>query len=87
VISMDRTIKVIQYGPGPIGCQSVRYLMERGYFELVGAIDSDPQKVGVEVGELVELNEPLGLSITADSAMLLKVKDAELLKPVEVLNI
>jgi len=75
---MDRTIKVIQYGLGPIGCQIVRYLMERGHFELVGAIDSDPQKVGVEVGELAELYEPLGLRTSADSAMLLSEVRADI---------
>ncbi len=75
---MDRKIKVIQFGLGPIGCRSVKYLMERGHFSLVGAIDSDPQKVGVDVGELAELKEPLGLAITADSTKLLNEVKADL---------
>jgi 4-hydroxy-tetrahydrodipicolinate reductase len=68
---LDRKIRVIQYGLGPIGCQSVRYLIERAHFDLVGAVDADPQKVGNDVGRLAELPKPLGLSVTDDSAKLL----------------
>ena len=75
---MERKINVIQYGLGPIGCRSVKYLMERGHFDLVGAIDSDPQKVGVDVGQLAELRVPVGLAITADSTKLLNEADADL---------
>ena len=69
---MDNKIRVIQYGLGPIGCQSVRYLTERGHFELVGAIDSDPKKVGFDAGELAKLDAPLGLHIDADSTRILR---------------
>ena len=75
---MDRKIRVIQYGLGPIGCQSVQYLIERGHFNLVGAVDSDPQKVGVDVGELAGLKSPLGLDITADSTKLLSEVKADI---------
>ncbi len=74
---MNKKIRVVQYGLGPIGCRSVQYLTDRSHLELVGAIDSDPQKVGVDVGELAELSEPLGLRITADSASVLREVEAE----------
>jgi len=74
---MNKKIKVVQYGLGPIGCRSVQYLTERGHFDLVGAIDSDERKVGVDVGELAELPTALGLHVTDDSTNLLKEVDAE----------
>ena len=75
---MDRKIRVVQYGLGPIGCQSVQYLIERGHFDLVGAVDSDPQKVGVDVGVLAGLKSPLGLGITADAKKLLSEVKADI---------
>jgi 4-hydroxy-tetrahydrodipicolinate reductase len=74
---MNKKIKVVQYGLGPIGCKSVQYLVERGHFELVGAIDSDQGKVGVDVGELAELPKKLGIHVTDDSENLLRQVDAE----------
>jgi 4-hydroxy-tetrahydrodipicolinate reductase len=74
---MNKKIKVVQYGLGPIGCRSVQYLTERGHFDLVGAIDSDERKVGIDVGELAELPKALGLHVTDDSTNLLKKVDAE----------
>jgi 4-hydroxy-tetrahydrodipicolinate reductase len=74
---MNKKIRVVQYGLGPIGCRSVQYLTDRSHLELVGAIDSDPQKVGVDVGELAELSEPLGLRVTDDSTSVLREVEAE----------
>jgi 4-hydroxy-tetrahydrodipicolinate reductase len=74
---MNKKIRVVQYGLGPIGCRIVQYLTDRSHLELVGAIDSDPQKVGVDVGELAELSEPLGLRVTDDSTSVLREVEAE----------
>lgn len=74
---MSGKMRVVQYGLGPIGCQSVRYLVERGCFELVGAVDTDPQKVGVDVGELAGLPKSLGLQVSDDASSLLHEVDAD----------
>ena len=74
---MNKKIKVVQYGLGPIGCRSVQYLTERGHFDLVGAIDSDRQKLGVDVGDLAELPGQLGLRVTDDATNLLREVEAE----------
>jgi hypothetical protein len=72
---MEKKIRVVQYGLGPIGCKVSQYLHERAHFEIVGAIDSDLKKVGTDLGHLAELKAPLGLHVTADSRDLLeKVK-------------
>lgn len=74
---MEKKIRVVQYGLGPIGCKVVQYLTERAHFDIVGAIDADPQKVGTDVGHLAELNAPLGLNVTANSRDLLEQVNAD----------
>jgi len=74
---MEKKIRVVQYGLGPIGCKVSKYLNERGHFEIVGAIDSDPKKIGTDLGFLAELNAPLGLNVTANSRDLLEQIDAD----------
>ena len=74
---MEKKIRVIQYGLGPIGCQVTRYLTERRHFEIAAAIDSDPEKVGTDLGHLAELNAPLGLNVSANSRDLLEGVDAD----------
>jgi hypothetical protein len=58
---MTETIRVIQYGLGPIGCATARLLEERVNLELVGAVDIDPAKIGKDVGGLINLGRPLGI--------------------------
>lgn len=52
---MTRKIKVIQFGLGQIGINIARTLLNHGErFELVGCIDSAPDKVGKDIGEFLE---------------------------------
>lgn len=74
---MEKKIRVVQYGLGPIGCKVVQYLNERDHFEIVGAIDADPKKVGSDLGNLAELSAPLALNVTADSRDLLEQVNAD----------
>jgi 4-hydroxy-tetrahydrodipicolinate reductase len=60
---MARTIRVIQFGMGPIGCATAAQILERDSFELVGAVDIDPAKIGRDVSELIGLEEPVGLEV------------------------
>lgn len=74
---MEKKIRVVQYGLGPIGCKVTQYLTERGHFEIVGAIDSDPKKVGTDLGQLAELKTLLDLVVTANSRNLLERVNAD----------
>jgi len=74
---MEKKIRVVQYGLGPIGCKVTQYLNERAHFDIVGAIDSDPKKVGTDLGHLAELKTPLGLQVTANSRDFLERVDAD----------
>jgi 4-hydroxy-tetrahydrodipicolinate reductase len=57
-------MRVIHYGLGPIGLGIARLLLERGY-QIVGAVDIDPAKVGRDLGSLLD-GPPLGIEVTAD---------------------
>ena len=61
-----KTIRVVQYGMGPIGCQCVRQMSKRVGLEIVGGIDIDPAKTGKDVGVVAEVGRPLGCEVTAD---------------------
>ena len=60
---MTDRIRVIQYGLGPIGCAAARLVHERGKLDLVGAVDIDPAKVGKDLGEVLDLDSPLGIDV------------------------
>lgn len=55
-------IKFVQYGCGKMSLYTMRYAMEKGY-ELVGAIDINPDIIGKDVSTLLGGNE-LGIKIT-----------------------
>jgi 4-hydroxy-tetrahydrodipicolinate reductase len=73
----ERKFRVIQYGIGPIGLKMIEYLAERPTFELVGAVDIDPAKIGRDVGELAGLPNPLGIKVSGNAAELLKETEAD----------
>ena len=63
-----KTLRVVQFGLGPIGQSSAKLALERKNMKLVGAIDIDPQKVGKDVGELVEYSKSDTGIIVSDDA-------------------
>lgn len=73
---MERKLRVVQMGLGPIGNKATVYLAERSQFEIVGAIDADPAKAGQDIGTLAGL-APLGVSVTADMDSVLKNGDVD----------
>ena len=64
---MQKKTRVIQYGIGPIGASIVRLMRQKNSLEIVGAIDTDPQKVGRDLGEVVGATDsPWGVLISDD---------------------
>ncbi|MEJ2703038.1 MAG: hypothetical protein P8Z79_11415 [Sedimentisphaerales bacterium] len=55
-------ISTVHVGMGPLGQKVVRYAVERGGFEIVGAVDPDPEKAGKDLGSLCGL-DPLGIIV------------------------
>jgi 4-hydroxy-tetrahydrodipicolinate reductase len=56
----------VQYGLGPIGLGVARILLGRRHFELIGVVDTAPEKLGRDLGELLEI-EPVGISVMPDA--------------------
>ncbi|HEX8523439.1 MAG TPA: hypothetical protein VF669_14395 [Tepidisphaeraceae bacterium] len=46
------TIKVAQFGLGPIGIEAVKLAGEKAWIEVVGGVDIDPAKVGKTLGDV-----------------------------------
>ena len=59
------TPTVVQYGVGPIGAEIAALAVDRG-FDVVGAIDIDPEKVGRELGDVLEGEPSPDVTITDD---------------------
>lgn len=66
-----RVYRVVQYGLGPIGQELARLTIERPSYELVGAIDIDPAKVGRDVADLLGLDRPTGVVVRDDAEAVL----------------
>ena len=74
---MSDTIRVIQYGLGPIGSAVARQVIARAGLELVGGVDIDPAKVGQDVGEVIDLDHPLGFPVAEKLGQILAQTQAE----------
>lgn len=71
---MPREMRVIQYGVGSIGAKIVRLLLEKQDVRLVGAVDSDPAKVGRDLGRVIGAAQDLGINIAAETTQALRTK-------------
>jgi 2,4-diaminopentanoate dehydrogenase len=70
-------IRVIFYGIGAIGCEVARFGLSRPWLEVVGAIDSDPAKIGRDLGAVLGLEKNLGIEVSGDSAALFERVQAD----------
>ncbi len=67
---MQNRVKVVSYGIGVLGMRIAKAALERKNLEIVGAIDVDPDKVGKDLGELLEIGKKLGIMVTNDPKQL-----------------
>lgn len=64
---MEPRIKVFQIGLGPIGKAVTRFLLLRKTFEIVGALDLNPDIQGRDVGELAGV-DPIGAAVSGQQS-------------------
>jgi hypothetical protein len=70
--TLKKKIRAIQYGVGPIGASIARLMREKFAVEIIGAIDTDPAKVGHDLGEIVGATDaPWGVNISDDASQVL----------------
>jgi hypothetical protein len=68
-------IKVVLYGVGAVGSLIARFLVQKQGVEIVGAIDVAKEKVGKDLGEILEIGKHLGVVISDNpEAVLTSVK-------------
>jgi 4-hydroxy-tetrahydrodipicolinate reductase len=71
--ALKKKIRAIQYGVGPIGASIARLMREKQAIEICGAIDTDPAKVGRDLGEVVGASDaPWGVKISANAGDVLE---------------
>ena len=71
------TIRVMHVGLGPIGVGVLKQVMERPGFEVVAAVDIDPEKAGKDVGEILDLEDKTGVVVQSDLKGALTSHDAD----------
>jgi 2,4-diaminopentanoate dehydrogenase len=65
---VKKRIRAIQYGIGPIGASIVKLLREKDSIDIVGAVDSDPGKIGKDLAEVVGAADgPWGVKVSGDA--------------------
>ena len=65
-------IRVLMYGLGPIGAAVARQVASRKGFQIVGAVDIDRNKIGLDLGEVIGLDKKLKIRVTNDAAGAIK---------------
>jgi 4-hydroxy-tetrahydrodipicolinate reductase len=76
-VTVPEKIRVIQFGLGPIGSAIARHVLERPGLELVGAVDIDPKKVGRDLGEVLGLQNTVGVKVDGRLVDALKGRKAD----------
>src|SRR5947199_9229520 len=70
---VKKKIRAIQYGVGPIGASIAKLMREKQAIEIIGAIDTDPAKIGRDLGEVIGATDaPWGVAISADAKEVLE---------------
>jgi 4-hydroxy-tetrahydrodipicolinate reductase len=59
-----RKVKVALYGVGVVGGLIAKFLLEKEGVEIVGAVDTAKDKIGKDLGEILNLGKKLGVTVS-----------------------
>jgi len=65
-------IRVVLYGVGAVGSRIARFLLEKEGLEIVSAVDVAKEKVGRDLGEVLEVGKRLGVVVSSDPRAVLE---------------
>lgn len=72
-----RKIRVIQYGLGPIGLETLRLALTKEHLEVVGAVDIAREMVGRDLGDVLSLGREIGIKVTDNPRALFAASRAD----------
>lgn len=72
------SINVIQFGMGFYGKGLVGLMLRKRGYNLVGAVDIEPEYVGKDIGELLGIGRDIGVKVTNDAQRLFKEVKADI---------
>lgn len=70
-------VRVVQMGLGAVGCGIARTALACPQLRVVGAIDVDPDKVGRDLGEILDAPDSLGIPVRDSLAQALDAQPAD----------
>ncbi|MFQ6082887.1 MAG: hypothetical protein ACE5WD_05960 [Candidatus Aminicenantia bacterium] len=74
---MKEKMKVVMYGMGVIGSKIAKAILNKQGIEIVGAIDIEPQKVGKDLSEILDLQEKTGIIVSNETNQMLSSSNAQ----------
>jgi len=73
-----KTVKAAVYGVGPIGSGIANFLSRKSWVQIVGAVDSDEQKIGKDLGDVAGLGHKIGVLISREARGLFETASPDL---------
>jgi len=67
-----RRVRIVLYGVGVVGGLIAKFLLQKEGVEIVGAIDTDENKVDKDLGEVLNLQKRIGIKVLKDADMVLE---------------
>ena len=71
------TVKVVQFGLGPIGKSTARAAHAIDMVQLIGAVDISPDLVNKDLGDVLELSGKLGINVVNDIKQIFDETDVD----------
>lgn len=70
-------VKIVLYGVGAMGTRITKFLLKKKGVEIVGAIDVDKEKVGKDLGDVLDIGKRLGITVSNNPDNVLSKANAD----------